>query len=158
MAQIIKNELLPVLEQIERDKGLKKEDILHMIEQALVSAYRKHAGQQVNVEAAIDPESGQIKAFVVKTLVETVTNPVTEITAAEAKKIRGGVLTETELKIPIDPAEFARIAAQTAKQVLIQKIRETERESLFDEYKPKEGTLINGAVHRFSNRNIVVDL
>lgn len=158
MAQQIKNELLPVLEQIERDKGLKKEDILHMIEQALVSAYRKHAGQMVNVEAAIDAESGQIKAFVVKTIVETVTNPVVEITAAEAKKIRGGVLTDTDLKIPIDPAEFARIAAQTAKQVLIQKIRETERESLFDEYKPKEGTLINGAVHRFSNRNIIVDL
>jgi len=158
MTQPLKSELLPVLEQIERDKGLKKEDILHMIEQALVSAYRKHAGQQVNVEATIDAESGQIKAFVVKTIVETVTNPLIEITPAEAKKMHTAVVTATEVKIPVDPEEFARIAAQTAKQVLIQKIRETERESLYEEYKPKEGILVNGSVHRFTNRNIVVDL
>ncbi|HRY28699.1 MAG TPA: transcription termination factor NusA [Elusimicrobiota bacterium] len=158
MTQILKNELMPVLEQIERDKGIKKEDILHMIEQALVSAYRKHVGQQVNVEAKIDPESGQIKASVVKTIVETVTNPVIEISVAEAKKVRGAGDVGSEFKIPVDAAEFARIAAQTAKQVLVQKIRETERETVFSEYKPKEGTLINGAVHRFSNRNLIVDL
>ncbi len=156
--QAIKNELLPVLEQIERDKGIPKQDILHMIEQALVSAYRKHAGQQVNVEAAIDAESGQIKAFVVKTVVEDVKNPVVEISLAEAKKLKSGAEVGGEVKIPVDAAEFARIAAQTAKQVLIQKIRETERESLYEEYKPKEGILVNGSVHRFSNRNIVVDL
>lgn len=158
MAQAIKNELLPVLEQIERDKGIRREEVLHMIEQALVSAYRKHAGQQVNVEAAIDPESGQITAFVIKAIVDEVKNPVVEISPEEARKIRSGVQVGTDLKIPVDAAEFARIAAQTAKQVLIQKIRETERESLYSEYKPKEGILINGSVHRFSNRNVVVDL
>jgi transcription termination/antitermination protein NusA len=158
MTQLLKNELLPVLQQIERDKGIKKEDILHMIEQALVSAYRKHAGQMVNVEATIDPESGQIKAAVIKTVVEDVKNPVLEISPAEAKKLRAGAEVGAEVRIPVDAAEFARIAAQTAKQVLIQKIRETERETLYGEYKPKEGILINGAVHRFSNRNIVVDL
>src|SRR5688572_14610204 len=108
MTQPLKSELLPVLEQIERDKGLKKEDILHMIEQALVSAYRKHAGQQVNVEATIDVESGQIKAFVVKTIVDVVANPLVEITAVEAKKMHSAVVTETEVKIPVDPEEFAR--------------------------------------------------
>jgi N utilization substance protein A len=155
---VAKNELLPVLEQIERDKGIPKQEILHMIEQALVSAYRKHAGQQVNVEASIDPESGSIKAFVVKTIVETVTNPLVEISPEEAKKLKTAVVSGSDVKIPVDAAEFARIAAQTAKQVLIQKIRETERESLFSEFKPKEGTLVNGQVHRFSNRNIIVDL
>lgn len=158
MAQINKGELLPIIEQIERDKGIKKEDILHMIEQALVSAYRKHAGMQVNVEAVVDADAGQIRAYVVKTLVETVTNPATEITAEDAKRFRNGVLTETELRIPVDAEEFARIAAQTAKQVLIQKFRETERESLYTEYKPKEGQLVNGQVLRFANRNVVVDL
>lgn len=158
MAQINKSELLPIMEQIERDKGIKKEDILHMIEQALVSAYRKHAGMQVNVEAVVDADAGQIRAYVVKTIVETVTNPAVEITAADAKRFRGGVLTETELRIPVDAEEFARIAAQTAKQVLIQKFRETERESLYTEYKPKEGQMVNGQVLRFANRNVVVDL
>ncbi|MBI4397432.1 MAG: transcription termination/antitermination protein NusA [Elusimicrobia bacterium] len=153
-----KSELIPVLEQIERDKGIKKEDILHMIEQALVSAYRKHAGQMVNVEATVDPASGQIRAFVVKAIVDDVKNPSIEISAAEAKKIRNGVQVENAIKIPVDAEEFARIAAQTAKQVLIQKIRETERESLYEEFKPKEGILVNGSVHRFSNRNIVIDL
>jgi N utilization substance protein A len=123
-----------------------------------VSAYRKHAGQQVNVEAAIDPVSGQIKAYVVKAVVDDVKNPSMEVSPADAKKIHDGVIVDNTLKIPVDAAEFARIAAQTAKQVLIQKIRETERESLFDEYKPKEGTLVNGSVHRFSNRNLIVDL
>jgi len=158
MAQINKGELLPIMEQIERDKGIKKEDILHMIEQALVSAYRKHAGQQVNVEAVVDPDAGQIRAYVVKTIVEVVANPAVEITMAEAKKIRGAVLSETELRLPVDAEEFARIAAQTAKQVLIQKFRETERESLYTEYKPKEGQMVNGQVLRFANRNLVVDL
>jgi transcription termination/antitermination protein NusA len=158
MAQINKSELLPIIEQIERDKGIKKEDILHMIEQSLVSAYRKHAGQQVNVEAVIDPEAGQIRAYVVKTLVETVTNPAVEITVADAKKIKNAVLSETELRVPVDAEEFARIAAQTAKQVLIQKFRETERESVFTEYKPKEGQIVNGQVLRFANRNVVVDM
>jgi N utilization substance protein A len=158
MAQINKGELIPIMEQIERDKGIKKEEILHMIEQALVSAYRKHAGMQVNVEAVVDADAGQIRAYVVKTLVETVTNPAVEITAADAKRFRGGLLTETELRIPVDAEEFARIAAQTAKQVLIQKFRETERESVYAEYKPKEGLLVNGQVLRFANRNIIVDL
>jgi transcription termination/antitermination protein NusA len=158
MAQATKAELMPILEQIERDKGLRKEDILHMIEQAVVSAYRKHVGQQVNGEAMIDPESGQIRVFVVKTIVDQVANPAVEITAAEAKKIPNGIVSETDVKIPVDHEEFDRIAAQTAKQVLVQKIRETEREILFGEFKPKEGILINGSVHRFTNRNIVVDL
>ncbi len=153
-----KNELSQALEQIERDKGIPKEEILRMIEHALVSAYRKHAGQQVNVEAVIDTTSEQIKAYVVKAIVDEVKNPALEITKAEAKKIHNGILSDTHLKIPVDAEEFARIAAQTAKQVLIQKIRETERESLYEEFKPKEGVLINGVVQRFNNRNMIVDL
>lgn len=152
------NELMSALEQIEKDQGISKDEILKMVEQALVSAYRKHAGQQVNVVAAISPASGQIQAYVVKNIVESVSNPVVEITAAEAARVRNGVVEGTELRIPVDARDFARIAAQTAKQVLVQKVRETQRESLYNEYKPKEGTMINGTVLRFLSRNIVVDL
>jgi transcription termination/antitermination protein NusA len=158
MAQAIKSELIPVLDQLERDKGIKRDEILRMIEQALVSAYRKHVGQLVNVEASIDPETGQIKAHVIKSVVQEVKNPVLEISLEEAKKLRPGAETGTDIKLTVDADEFARIAAQTAKQILIQKIRETERETLYEEYKPKEGTLINGSVQRFANRNVIVDM
>jgi transcription termination/antitermination protein NusA len=146
-----------VLDQFEREKGIKKDEILKMIEQAMVSAYRKHAGEGLNVEAHIEP-TGEIRACVVKAIVETVADDTTEISLAQAKKIDASAAVGGEVRYPIDTAEFGRIAAQTAKQVLTQKIRETEREFVFTEFKPKEGTLVNGTVHRFSNRNVIVDL
>lgn len=153
----IKGGLAHVLDQIEREKGIKKEEILKMIEQALVSAYRKHAGDAVNVEAHVDPE-GEISAVVVKMIVETATDPLTEVSLADAQKIDISAAVGGQVRYPIDTEEFGRIAAQTAKQVLTQKIRETEREFVYDEFKPKEGTLVNGSVHRFVNRNVIVDL
>jgi N utilization substance protein A len=153
----IKGGLSHALDQIEREKGIKRADILKMIEQALVSAYRKHAGEGLQVEANVDP-AGDINAFVVKTIVEEVTDSMTQVSLAEAKKIDESAEAGGEVRYPIDTEEFGRIAAQTAKQVLTQKIRETERESVFDEFKPREGTLVNGTVQRFVNRNVVVDL
>jgi N utilization substance protein A len=153
----LKSGLAHVLDQFEREKGIKKEEILKMIEQAMVSAYRKHAGETLNVEAHIEA-SGEISAYVVKTIVQTVADPDIEVSLAVAQKIDPEAEEGGEVRYPIDPAEFGRIAAQTAKQVLTQRIRETEREFVFDEYKPKEGTLVNGSVQRFSNRNIIVDL
>jgi hypothetical protein len=88
----VSNELMSALEQIEKDQGFPKEEIITMVEQALVSAYRKHAGQMVNVVATIDTDSGQISAYVVKAIVETVTNPLVEITAAEAARVSHGVV------------------------------------------------------------------
>ncbi|MBV9080567.1 MAG: transcription termination/antitermination protein NusA, partial [Elusimicrobia bacterium] len=153
----MKGGLSHVLDQIEREKGIKKDEILKMIEQALVSAYRKHAGDAVNVEAHVDPE-GEISAVVVKTIVEKVADPMTEVSLAEARKIDSSAAEGGQVRYPIDTEEFGRIAAQTAKQVLTQKIRETEREFVYEEFKPKEGTLVNGSVHRFANRNVIVDL
>lgn len=153
----IKGGLAHVLDQIEREKGIKKEEILKMIEQALVSAYRKHAGEGINVEAHVNP-SGEIAAVVIKTIVEKVSDPLIEISLVEAQKIDKSAAVGGQVRYPIDTEEFGRIAAQTAKQVLTQKIRETEREFIFDEFKPKEGTLVNGVVHRFVNRNVIVEL
>lgn len=153
----IKGGLAHVLDQIEREKGIKKEEILQMIEQALVSAYRKHAGDEVNVEAQV-ASTGEITACVVKNIVETVTDPLTQISLVEAQKIDKAAAVDGQVRYPIDTEEFGRIAAQTAKQVLTQKIRETEREFVYDEFKPKEGMLVNGSVHRFVNRNVIVDL
>ncbi|MBI4056830.1 MAG: transcription termination factor NusA [Elusimicrobia bacterium] len=158
MQQTQKSELILALEQIEREKGVKKEEILKMIEGALVSALKKHVGKNSVIEASIDPDTAQIKAQMVKKVVENVTSPDTEISLEEAKRIKAKSQTDQELRIPIDTDEFSRIAAQTAKQVLVQKIREIERDNLYEEFKPKEGEVATGSVHRYMDRDLIVDL
>jgi N utilization substance protein A len=153
-----KSELLPVLEQIERDKGIKKDEILKMIEQALVSAYKKHSGKLVNLEARINPETAEVQAFLIKKVVEQVTNDSLEIDLAKAKTYNAKAALDEEIRIPVVTEDFSRIAAQTAKQVIIQKIRETERQSILEEYQTKEGTMVGGTVHRFVEHNIIIDL
>ncbi len=153
-----KSELMPVLEQIERDKGIKKDDILRMIEQAVVSAYKKHSGKMVNLEAKINPDTAEVQAFLIKKVVVQVTNDNIEIDEASAKQIKASAKLDEDLRIPVITEDFSRIAAQTAKQVIIQKIRETERQSLLEEFQTKEGVLVGGTVHRFVEHNIIIDL
>lgn len=154
----LKNSLLPALEQIERDKGIKKEEILKMIESSLVSAYRKQYGRNMNVVAAVDPETAEVQVVVVKRVVEAVANPYEEIALEEAKNLKPKAKLGEEVQIPTATEEFSRIAAQIAKQVIIQKIREVERTNLFEEFSGKENSLASGSVHRFSERNIIIDL
>ncbi|MCL2389640.1 MAG: transcription termination factor NusA [Elusimicrobia bacterium] len=153
-----KSELLIALEQIEKDKKIPKEEILSVIENALVSAYKKHVGKNVNVEAKVDPETGNMEAYVLKKVAQNVENSAVEISLAEAKKIDKAAEVDKEIKIPLDTQDFSRIAAQTAKQVIVQKIRESERETLFDEMKSKVGQIVNGVIYRIANKNIIVDL
>ncbi|MBU0952499.1 MAG: transcription termination factor NusA [Elusimicrobia bacterium] len=153
-----KGELLPVLEQIEKEKGIKKEEILKVIEGALVSAYKKHVGRDVNVEASVDQETALVKANVVKKVVAATTNPNQEISLSDAKKINPDIKLDEEVRIPLDTQEFSRIAAQTAKQVIIQKIRESERASLYDEFKAKEGSIISGVVYKIVDNNIIIEI
>ena len=153
-----KSELILALEQIEREKGIKKDDILQMIEGAVVSSLRKHVGKDTVIEASIDPMTAEFRANIVKKAVEQVTNPELEIPLAEARRYKKDAQAGEDVRLPAPAADFARIAAQTAKQVLSQKIREVERDSLYEEFKPKEGEIANGSVHRFMDRNIVVDL
>ncbi|OGR97564.1 MAG: transcription termination factor NusA [Elusimicrobia bacterium RIFCSPLOWO2_01_FULL_64_13] len=149
---------MPVLEQIERDKGVKKEEILKMIESSLVSAYRKHYGKIMNVIASIDPETAEIKAFLVKKVVEEVQNPQEEISREEAKGLKLDATVGAEVQISVATEEFSRIAAQIAKQIIVQKIREVERTTLFDEFSGKEMSMASGSVHRYAERNLIIDL
>jgi N utilization substance protein A len=153
-----KSELMGALEQIAREKNIPVEEILTMIEGAVVSSLRKHVGKNAVIIAKIDRETAVFSAHVVKKVVDTVTDPELEMTVAEAQKIKKGVTAGDEVTYPAPAADFARIAAQTAKQVLTQRVREVERDKLYDEFKPKEGEIVNGTVHRFMERNIVVDL
>jgi N utilization substance protein A len=151
-------ELIPALEQIEREKGVKKEDVLVMIEGAIASALRKHHGRMADIVCVIDRDTAEITAFKRMKVVETVVDKETEFTVGEAVKWKKGAVVGDVLELDVDARGFERIAAQTAKQVLIQKIREIERDNLFEEFKPKEGEMVTGSVHRFMERNIIVEM
>lgn len=153
-----KTSLIPVLDQIERDKGIKREEILKLIESSLVSAYRKQYGRNLHVVAKVNPESAEVGVFVVKKVVETVANNNEEISMEEAKNLKLKAKVGEEVQIPTQTEEFSRIAAQIAKQVIIQKIREVERATIFEEFSGKENQLASGSVLRFAERNLIIDL
>lgn len=152
------SELLNALETIQKEKKIPKEEILRVIENALVSAYKKHVGKNVNVEAKVDSETGAMSACVIKKVVENVVNPLLEISLQDAKKYSKSAKVGEDVKIQLDTDDFSRIAAQTAKQVIVQKIRESERDSLYEEMKGKIGEMVNGSIYKIANKNIIVDL
>lgn len=153
-----KSELMAALEQIAREKNIPVEEILTMIEGAVVSSLRKHVGKDADIRASIDRESGAFSANVAKKVVDKVTEPELELSVEAAQKYKKGAQIGDEVIYAAPAADFARIAAQTAKQLLTQRVREVERDKLYEEYKPKEGEIVSGAVHRFLDRNIIVDL
>lgn len=151
-------ELLDTLEQIEREKNIKKEDLMKMVEAALLAALRKHLHTNQNIEVNISRETGEIEAFQKKKVVEEVKRSDIEISLKEAQQTKPKAKVGEDISLSINTKDFGRIAAQTAKQVIIQRLLETEREHLYEEYKGKEMELINGVVQRVSPKGIVVDL
>ncbi len=151
-------DFMMALESIEEEKGIKKEILFEAIEAALISAYKRNFDSAHNVKVNIDRESGDIKVFSCLDVVENVTNPQQEIDIDEAKskdpnKDIGDVVEEE-----VTPKNFGRIAAQTAKQVVIQRIREAERELIFEEYIDREEDIVTGLVQRFEHRNAIINL
>ncbi len=155
---MLEGELVGVFEQIEREKGIPKQELLVMIESALSSAFRKHSGNNQSLEAHIDAETGIISAFIKKKVVDEVTDSANQISLEEALKMDATVKVGDEVKVEIKTEEFGRMAAQTAKQVIMQRIRETEKENLYKEMKEREGEVVNGIVHRIAKRSIIVDI
>ena len=151
-------DLVLALEGLEREKNIKREDILKTIEDALVSALRKNLGKTAQISAKIDVGTGSIKAFQLLNVVELVANPETDISIADAKKHLKNPKAGDVVTITLEVKDFSRIAAQIAKQVLIQKVRGIERDNFYKEFKPREGEVITGSVRRFSDRDIIVDL
>lgn len=150
------------LQQIEDEKGISREEIIGMIESSLAAAFRKDYGQKdQNVVVKFNPEDLSMKIYDVKAVVEEVTDTAKEISLEDAKEIdkshKLGDEISTEIT-PSDGTDFGRIAAQTAKQVIIQKLREAERNITFSEYKAKERTLQNGIVQRIEGDTVLVDL
>lgn len=151
-------DLIMALEGLEREKNIRREDILKTIEDALVSALRKNLGKTAQISAKIDVESGSIQAFQELNVVDLVTNPEMEIDPEAAKKYLKDPKAGDVVTITLEVEDFSRIAAQIAKQVLIQKVRGIERDNFYKEFKPREGEVITGSVRRFSDRDIIVDL
>lgn len=151
-------EFLSALSAIEREKGVRKEILFEAIEAALVSAYKRNFNSAANVRVQLDRETGEIRVFMRLVVVEGVPQPQLEISLDEAARINRSYKCGDIIEQEVTPKNFGRIAAQTAKQVVIQRIREAERELVFEEYIDREDDIINGIVQRTEQKNVILDL
>lgn len=151
---------MQAMKQIAEEKGLSKERIIQTVEQALAAAYRKDYGNKdQTIKVILNEKTGGMQIFKVMEVVEEVENEEAQFSETEAQKEKKGAKVGDEIEISLpEPHGFGRIAAQTAKQVIIQRIREAEREVVMDEYSDKEGDLINGVVQRLEGRNVIFDI
>ena len=150
-------ELIMAINQICAEKELPRDIILGAIEEALVHAYRKnYASPAANVQVTIDQTSGDLQIFCEKQVVEEVADGAVEISLADARKIDKNVEVGGQVLDQREPNDFGRIAAQTAKQVILQRIHEAERDQLYDFYKQREGELITGQVQSIDYRSNAV--
>ncbi|SFH49470.1 NusA antitermination factor [Tindallia magadiensis] len=151
-------EFIEALEQIQQDKGISKEILIEAIEAALISSYKRNFGSSHNVRVEIHRETGEVHVYGQKQVVTEVEDENTEISIEEAKiintKFQSGDIFERE----VTPRDFGRIAAQTAKQVVVQRIREAERGVVFDEYANRESDIISGSVARIARGTVYINL
>jgi N utilization substance protein A len=152
------NEFILALKQIEKERNIPLEMLLEALEDALAAAHKRNFGPNQNVVINIDRVTGEIRVLASKLVVKSVTNPVGEISLKEARKINAEVETGDEIMVEVMSPDFGRIAAQTAKQVIVQRIREAERDILFSEYARREGDIVSGIVQRFDQKNCIVDI
>ena len=151
-------ELDRVLDQISRDKNIPKEKLTEAIESAFLSAARKKWGHLGELEAHYNQENGEIELFQFKTVTEKVEDHNTQMTVAEGHELDPEAQVGDSLGVKMDPSEFGRIAAQAAKQVIIQKVREAERDLIYNEYKDRVGELVTGVVRRYEKGDLIIDL
>jgi N utilization substance protein A len=154
----MKSELMSVIDQIGREKGIEKEKVLLALESALLTAAKKRFGQGDNIQVDIDTDTGEISIVSKKTIAEKVVDAKTEISLEEARKIDGEAEMGDEIGSLLNMDDFGRIAAQAAKQVICQKVREAEWESIEREFSKKEGELVHGVILGQERRNYLVDI
>ena len=151
-------ELMLALEQLEKEKGIKKDIIIEAIEAALISAYKKNFGSAMNVNVNIDRETGDVKVFGLRKIAEVPDIEAMDISVEDAAKINPTLNIGDYVETEVTPRSFGRIAAQTAKQVVVQKLREAERGIIYDEFYNKECDIVTGIIQRVEKRNVIVDL
>ncbi len=151
-------DLRRVIDQVSKDKGVARETVIETLEKALVTAARRKFGQEREIEAQFNQDTGEIELFEFKAVVETVSDPHAQISLGEARELDPEVELDDQVGVKLDTSGFGRIAAQTAKQVIIQEVRGAERQIIYDEYKDRKGEIVNGIVRRIEKGNLIVDL
>jgi len=151
-------EFMQAVEDLEREKAISKDLLIEAIESALVSAYKKNYGTSQNVRVNIDRETGDIDVFMRKNIVEEVEDPFVEVHVDEAKDIDPAYEVGDIIEYQVTPMDFGRIAAQTAKQVVVQRIRETERSMIYDDFINRQTEVVTGVVQRISNDKVFINM
>jgi N utilization substance protein A len=151
-------ELIYALELLEKEKGINKEVLIEAIEAALISAYKRNFGSIQNLRICIDRDTGDVRVFTLKKVRNDPQNDQLEISLQEAKKIDVKLEEDDIAEIEVTPKKFGRIAAQTAKQVVVQRIREAERGLIFDEFANKESEIVTGIIQRTERKNVVIEV
>lgn len=154
----MKDELLSLFEYYEVEKGIKPEVMKEALETALQSALRKKIGPARELRVSVDPYKGEIRAFSTLIVVDRVVSQYDEIDIFTARRINSGVNVDDELEVDITPPDLGRIAAQTAKQTMLQKLRQAEKEMIYDEFKDRAGDIVSGTVRRFERGDVWIDL
>jgi N utilization substance protein A len=151
-------DLSRIIDQVGKDKGISREVVIETLEKALVTAARRKFGAEREIEAQFNPETGEIELFEFKTVVAGKPQHEGEIGLEDGRRHDPEVEPDDQIGIKLDTAEFGRIAAQTAKQVIIQEVRSAEREIVYEEYKDRKGEIVHGIVRRIEKGNLIVDL
>lgn len=150
-------EILQIADAVAREKGIGREQVIEALENAVQVAGRRKYGHEHNIKAEIDRKSGEIKLYRIIEVVEIIENENTQITLAEAKRRDKSLEIGSEIRDRLPPIDIGRISAQTAKQVIVQKVRDAERDKQYDEYKDRVGEIISGSVKRVEYNNVTVD-
>jgi N utilization substance protein A len=151
-------EFMLAFEALGKEKGIAPEILFDAIEAALISAYKRNFSSAQNVRVSLDRETGEIHVYATKTIVEQVEDDRLEISLADARKINPGYMEEDILEIEVTPRDFGRIAAQTAKQVVVQRIREAERGIIYEEFSNRSSDILTGIIQRIEQKNVFIDL
>ena len=152
------NEIVEALKQLEKEKGISQEVIMEAIENSLVAACKRDFGKADNVKVSMDRETAEISVFAEKTVVDHVEDPVVEISLEKARMINGQYQLGDVVNVEITPKDFGRIAAQHARSVIVQKIKEEERKVVFNHFYCKEKDIVTGVVQRYVGNNISISL
>ncbi len=154
----MKSDFYTAIAQIAAERGIPREAVLSSVEHALKTVYKKMTGSEEEVEVVIDSSTGSMHVFAVKHVVAEVEDPDSQLTLAEASAIKPSTFVGDEIRIERTPENFGRIAAQTAKQVVLQRIRDYERDTVYEEFSDRQGEILNGTVQRADSRAVIIEL
>jgi N utilization substance protein A len=151
-------EFIAMLDYLERERGIKREILIEAVSNALLSASKKSVSASRDLHIDINSKTGEIRALANLLVVENVTNPADEIQLEKARRIKPEAAVGEEVEVEVTPKNFGRIAAQTAKQAMMQRIRQVEKEMIYEEFKDRAGEIVSGTVRRFDRSDVILDL